>query len=163
MPTRKSSQVLAKKSGPPKATPGKAKPAITSKAKPVKSKPATKQVARKPAETLTKKPTCKQYCNSYFLPERERVEAKHAKDHKSTYTPLAQQKDRALASRVRRAYLGLCKDIYCRKGSGCGGKDKEDFVASISDNRKAALLKLGATSGCRDIIKEFPKYYKLNV
>ena len=53
-------------------------------------------------------------------------------------------------------YLKSCDDIYCQKKC----KNKKSWVKSFNDKRKTKLMKQGAISGCRDLIEEYPDYYK---
>jgi hypothetical protein len=39
-------------------------------------------------------------------------------------------------------------------------KNNKSWVKSIEDKRKTKLMKQGAISGCRDLIEEYPEYYK---
>lgn len=104
-------------------------------------------------DTMPPKQKCVEtYCKKVFLAEREKVEQQFAKDAKKTYVPLKEMKDKSLAKMMERAYVDNCKEIYC--SPTCG------FAKSVDKDRKAKLVKKGATSACRDLVKEFPKYYK---
>ena len=50
-----------------------------------------------------------------------------------------------------------CNDIYCRKSCK---NSKNKWLKSFTKKRKETLIQQGAISGCRDLIKEFPEYYK---
>ncbi len=45
------------------------------------------------------------------------------------------------------------KNKTCKKG-------KNRWLKSYTKKRKNNLMRLGATSECRDLVKEFPEYYK---
>lgn len=95
--------------------------------------------------------TCKKdYCEKVFVPEREKVELQFAKDNKKKYVALAKQ-TKELADMMKQLYVKACEDIYC---GNCG------FVKTVDEKRKNKLQSMGATSACRDMKKEFPKYYK---
>ena len=102
--------------------------------------------------------TCKKFCREVFLPERERVEKKFSKYYEPIEV-LRKKKDnfdRELADTLENMYLKSCNDIYCQRKC----KNKKKWVKSISKERKKKLEKQGAMSGCRDLIQEFPDYYK---
>ena len=110
-----------------------------------------------------KNKTCKKFCKDVFLPERERVETEFSKKSKRKfkYTPIKvirkKNKKSSLANLLEYAFLKNCDDIYCQKK--CKGS-KNKWLKSFTKKRKENLMNQGATSGCRDVIKEFPKYYK---
>ena len=54
-------------------------------------------------------------------------------------------------------YLTLCDNIYCKKSCK---NSKNKWLKSFTKKRKENLMKQGAISGCRDLIKEYPKNYK---
>jgi len=58
---------------------------------------------------------------------------------------------------IKDMYLKGCNDIYCQKK--CPGS-KNKWLKSFTKKRKETLIKKGAISGCRDLQKEFPEYYK---
>ncbi len=93
---------------------------------------------------------CKRFCKEVFLPEKERVEMAFSNRNKRAYiTP----------SRFAKSlYLKSCHDIYCQQPK-CPG-NKKRWVKSFTKKRKARLMEQGAVSGCRDLHKEFPEYYK---
>ena len=101
-------------------------------------------------KTVNKKnKTCKNFCKKIFLPERERVEMEFSKINKSKYiTP---------TKFVKQMYLKGCDDIYCQKK--CKGINRK-WLKSFTKKRKYKLIQQGAISGCRNLHKEFPEYYK---
>lgn len=112
----------------------------------------------KKTKTRIKKPknkTCKQFCRKVFLPERERVEKQFSKSY-DTIAELRKKKDHVLANILEKMYLKSCDDIYCQKKC----KNKKSWIKSIDEKRKNKLIKQGATSGCRDLIEEYPDYYR---
>ena len=106
-----------------------------------------KQTKRKSQNRNDK--TCKRFCKNIFLPERERVEMEFAKKYKMKYiTP---------TKNVKEMFLKSCNDIYCQKK--CKGI-KNKWSKTFTKKRKDKLIQQGAVSGCRDLHKEFPEYYK---
>ena len=106
-----------------------------------------KKSRKKPVNSKNK--TCKKFCKKVFLPERERVEMEFAKRNKMKYiTPTKMIKD---------LYLKSCNDIYCQKKCQ---SIKRKWLKSFTKKRKDKLIQQGAISGCRDLHKEFPDYYK---
>tara|TARA_B100000035_G_scaffold310857_2_gene319404 strand:+ start:3944 stop:4549 length:606 start_codon:yes stop_codon:yes gene_type:complete len=102
----------------------------------------------------------KKYCKNIFLPEREKVEKEFSKNYK-TIEELRKTGDKfdiRIANILEKNYLQTCHDIYCQ--NKCKTKSQKPWVKSITKKRKTKLMEKGATSGCRDLIKEFPKYYK---
>jgi len=97
----------------------------------------------------SKNKTCKEFCKKVFLPERERVEIEYAKRNKIKY--IRPKKF------VKEMYLKSCDDIYCKKK--CNGS-KNKWLKTFTKKRKEKLIQQGAISGCRNLIKEFPGYYK---
>jgi hypothetical protein len=124
----------------------------------VKSKSKLKNKIVKP-----KNKTCKKFCKDVFLPERERVEIEFSKksNRKIKYTPIKllrkTNKKSSLANLLENSFLKNCDDIYCQKN--CKGS-KNKWSKSFTKKRKENLIKQGAISGCRDLIKEFPQDYK---
>ena len=110
-----------------------------------------------------KNKTCKKFCKEVFLPEREKVEIEFSKklDKKFKYKTIKRlrktNKKSSLANLLENSFLKDCDDIYCQKK--CKGS-KNKWLKSFTKKRKEILIKQGATSGCRDLIKEFPEYYK---
>jgi hypothetical protein len=106
-----------------------------------------------------KNKTCKQFCKNVFLPERERVEITFNKNNKIKYIPIKtlNKTDKPLAKFMTNMYLQSCNDTYCQKTCK---NSKNKWLTSFTKKRKTKLIKQGAISGCRDLIKEFPKYYK---
>lgn len=106
---------------------------------------------------------CKKFCKEVFLPERERVEIRFSKklNNKFKYKTIKRlrktNKHSSLANLLEKSFLKDCHDIYCQKNSK-GRKNK--WLKSFTKKRKENLIKKGAISGCRDLIKEFPEYYK---
>ena len=109
-----------------------------------------------------KNKTCKKFCKEVFLPERERVEIIFSKklNNKFKYKTIKRlrktNKRSSLAKLLEKLYLKNCDDIYCQKEC----KNKKSWIKSFTKNRKENLIKKGAIYGCRDLIKEFPEYYK---
>lgn len=105
-------------------------------------------------------PTCKNFCNKIFIPDKEKVEIAFAKKHKLKYVPIDKlpKSKKSLKNLLKKVYLEGCKKIYCQ--TKCDNKTKQ-WLKSFTKKRKERLIKLGATSGCRDLIKEFPGYYTL--
>lgn len=101
---------------------------------------------------------CTTFCKTTFLKERERVETAFAEEHGMSYVPVDKMKS-TFGKNLKAMYVNSCKTIYCNKG--CNGTNK-DFINSVEKNkqRKENLQKQGAISACRDLVKEFPKYYK---
>ena len=109
-----------------------------------------------------KNKTCKKFCKEVFLPEREKVEIEFSKklDKKFKYKTikrLRKTNKHSLANLLENSFLKDCDDIYCQKN--CKGS-KNKWLKSFTKKRKENLIKKGAISGCRDLIKEFPEYYK---
>jgi actin-related protein len=110
-----------------------------------------------------KNKTCKTFFKEVFLPERERVEIEFSKKKLNkkfkykTIKHLRKTNKRSLANLLEKSYLKLCQDIYCQKK--CKGR-KNRWLKSFTKKRKENLIKKGAISGCRDLIKEFPEDYK---
>ena len=109
-----------------------------------------------------KNKTCKRFFKEVFLPERERVEIEFSKKLNKkfkykTIERLRKTNKHSLAKLLEKSYLKDCQDIYCQKK--CKGR-KNRWLKSFTKKRKENLIKKGAISGCRDLIKEFPEYYK---
>jgi hypothetical protein len=109
-----------------------------------------------------KNKTCKKFCKEVFLPERERVELEFSKKLNKKYKyktikQLRKTNKKSLANLLENAFLKNCDDIYCQKG--CKGR-KNKWLKSFTKKRKEHLIQQGAISGCRDLIKEIPEYYK---
>ena len=126
--------------------------------KKVKSKSKSKNKIVKP-----KNKTCKKFCKEVFLPERERVELEVSKKfnkkfrYKSIELLRKTNKKSSLANLLENVFLKACDDIYCQKD--CKGS-KNKWLKSFTKKRRESLIKQGAISGCRDLIKEFPEDYK---
>ena len=112
-------------------------------------------------------PSCSQFCNKVFIPDKEKVEIAFSKKHKLKlkYVPINKlpKEKKSLKKLLKTVYLEGCKRIYCQKK--CDTKNKLDetkqWLKSYTKKRKERLMKQGATSGCRDLIKEFPGYYSI--
>ena len=106
---------------------------------------------------------CKRFCKNVFLPERERVEIQFSKKFNSKkfrYQPikaLRKTKRKNFANTLETMYLRGCNDIYCQKTCK---NNKATWLKSFTKKRREKLIQQGAISGCRDLIKEFPEYYK---
>ena len=119
-----------------------------------KNKSATKMMN-------SKNKTCKKFCKKVFLPERERVEIVFSNKYnkKNKYKPIKvlRKTNKSLAKLLESAYLKNCNDTYCQKSCK---NSKNKWLKSFTKKRKETLIQQGAISGCRDLIKEFPEYYK---
>ena len=108
-----------------------------------------------------KNKTCKKFCKKVFLPERERVEIEFSNKYnkKNKYQPIKilRKTNKSLAKLLESAYLKNCNDTYCQKSCK---NSKNKWLKSFTKKRKETLIQQGAISGCRDLIKEFPEYYK---
>ena len=108
-----------------------------------------------------KNKTCKKFCKKIFLPERERVEIEFSNKYnkKNKYQPIKvlRKTNKSLAKLLENMYLNGCNDIYCQKSCK---NSKNKWLKSFTKKRKENLIQQGAISGCRDLIKEFPEYYK---
>ena len=110
----------------------------------------------------TNNKTCKKFCKKVFIPERERVEIEFSKklNTKYKYKPiklLRKTNKKSLAELLEKTYLNACNDIYCQKSCK---SNKKSWLNSFTKKRRENLVKQGAKSGCRDLIKEFPEDYK---
>ena len=109
----------------------------------------------------TKNKTCKKFCKNIFLPERERVEIEFSNKYnkKNKYQPIKvlRKTNKSLAKIIENMYLKGCNDTYCQKSCK---NSKNKWLKSFTKKRKEKLIQQGAISGCRDLIKEFPEYYK---
>ena len=108
-----------------------------------------------------KNKTCKKFCKKVFLPERERVEIEFSNKYnkKNKYQPIKilRKTNKSLAKLLENMYLKGCNDTYCQKSCK---NNKNKWLKSFTKKRKETLIQQGAISGCRDLIKEFPEYYK---
>jgi len=108
-----------------------------------------------------KNKTCKKFCKNIFLPERERVEMEFSNKYnkKNEYQPIKvlRKTNKSLAKLLEKMYLQGCNDIYCKKSCS---NSKNKWLKSFTKKRKENLIQQGAISGCRDLHKEFPEYYK---
>jgi len=108
-----------------------------------------------------KNKTCKKFCKNIFLPERERVEIEFSNKYikKNKYQPIKvlRKTNKSLAKFMTNMYLQGCNDTYCQKSCK---NSKNKWLKSFTKKRKENLIQQGAISGCRDLIKEFPEYYK---
>ena len=112
----------------------------------------------------SKNKTCKKFCKKIFLPERERVEIEFSNKYnkKNKYQPIKvlRKTNKSLAKMLENMYLHGCNDIYCQKSCKNSKNSKNKWLKSFTKKRKENLIQQGAISGCRDLIKEFPEYYK---
>jgi hypothetical protein len=116
----------------------------------------------KSKQTRPKNKTCKQFCEKVFLPERERVEEVFSKNLNTNfkYRPISvlrKTNKKKLAKTLETMYMKTCDDIYCQKSCK---SNKNKWLRSFTKKRQENLIQQGAKSGCRDLIKEFPEYYK---
>ena len=112
--------------------------------------------------TNSKNKTCKNFCKKIFLPERERVGVEFSKINlkkKFRYIPIKvlRKTNKSLAKDNENMALKFCNDMYCQKSCK---NSKNKWLKSFTKKRKETLIQQGAISGCRDLIKEFPEYYK---
>ena len=112
--------------------------------------------------TNSKNKTCKNFCKEIFLPERERVGVEFSKINlkkKFRYIPIKvlRKTNKSLAKFLENFYLKGCNDIYCQKSCK---NSKNKWLKSFTKKRKEKLIQQGAISGCRDLTKELPGYYK---
>jgi len=93
-----------------------------------------------------------------FIPEKERVEIELSKKTKIPYTPIKMlnRTNKAFSKTLKNLYMRLCDNIYCQKK--CNGKK---WLNPYTKKRKNSLIKKGAISGCRNLMKEFPEYKEL--
>ena len=105
-----------------------------------------------------KNKTCKQFCKKIFLTERERVEIEFSNKYnkKNKYQPITKT-NKSLSKVLENMYVKGCNDIYCQKSCK---NSKNKWLKSFTKKRKENLIQQGAISGCRDLAKEFPEYYK---
>ena len=110
-----------------------------------------------------KNKTCKKFCKQVYLPERERVEIEYSNklNKKFKYKSIKDlrkiDKNSSLAKMLENMYLTGCNDVYCQKSCK---NSKNKWLKSFTKKRKETLIQQGAISGCRDLIKEYPEYYK---
>lgn len=97
--------------------------------------------------------TCKKFCTKVFLPIREEVEMEYVKRNKLKNI----EPSEFVKKFVKKAYLQVCNDIYCQPKCKT---TKNTWLKSFTKARKEKLIQQGAISGCRDLMKEFPEYYK---
>jgi hypothetical protein len=102
-----------------------------------------------------KNKTCKNFCKKVFLPERERVEKQFNNKYQSI--EVLRKTNKSLAKLLEDSFLKSCDDIYCQTSCKTG---KDKWVKSFTTKRKEKLIKQGAISGCRDVMEEFPQYYR---
>ena len=118
------------------------------------------KIVKSESKKINKKnKTCKNFCKKVFLPEREEGEIKFSKNNKLKYIPIKtlNKTDKPLAKFMTNFYLQSCNDTFCQKSCK---NSKKKWLKSFTKKRKENLIQQGAISGCRDLIKEFPKYYK---
>ena len=115
--------------------------------------------------------TCKKFCEDVFVPEKERVEQLFSKKHKLNKLNRVNK-----SFDLKPLYMKVCNKVYCQKSCSMNGKNGNNgkskngkskkgnngkrWVKSYTKKRKNDLMAKGALSGCRDLVKEFPKYYK---
>lgn len=110
-----------------------------------------------------KNKTCKKFCKQVYLPERERVEIEYSNklNKKFKYKSIKDlrkiDKNSSLAKMLENMYLTGCNDMYCQKSCK---NSKNKWLKSFTKKRKETLIQQGAISGCRDLMKEYPEYYK---
>jgi len=113
-----------------------------------------------------KNKTCKRFCEKVFLPERERVEEEFSKKSNKPnmfknykYIPIKvlRKTNKSLAKLLKNSFMKTCDDIYCQKTCKA---NKKKWLKSFTKKRRERLTEQGAVSGCRDLTKEFPEYYK---
>jgi len=104
----------------------------------------------------SKNKTCKRFCKEVFLPEKERVEIKFSKKYQPIKV-LRETNRKTFANTLETLFLKSCNDIYCQKTCK---NNKKPWLKSFTKKRKENLIQQGAISGCRDLMKEFPEYYK---
>jgi hypothetical protein len=101
-----------------------------------------------PAQT---KKCRKQFCETVFLPKRDKMEGDYLKKLKKT--------NPSHYKSIKNLYLKNCSDIFCQPKC----KDKSKWLKSFSKKRIDALMKQGAMSGCRDLPKEFKEYRNMGL
>jgi hypothetical protein len=108
-----------------------------------------------------KNKTCKQFCKNVFIPEMERVATVASNNfrNKYRYKPLKvlRKTNKPLAKMMQNMFLNDCNDIYCQKSCK---NSKNKWLKSFTKKRKENLIQQGAISGCKDLIKKFPKHYQ---
>ncbi len=112
-----------------------------------------KAASKRPSFKAPVNKTCKKFCTKVFLPVREEVEVEYVKRNNLKI----REPSESVKKFVKKAYLQVCNDIYCQPK--CKTR-KNTWLKSFTKARKEKLIQQGAISGCRDLIKEFPDYYK---
>ena len=110
-----------------------------------------------------KNKTCKTFCKNVFVPERERVEIEFSNKYNKKYQPIKvlRKTNKTFAKWLENAYLKACNDNYCQKSCNHHKNHKKHkWLKTFTKKRKEILIQQGAISGCRDLMKEFPEYYK---
>jgi hypothetical protein len=79
------------------------------------------------------------------------------KNYKYTPIKVLRRTNKSLAKLLKDSFMKSCDDIYCQKT--CKG-NKKKWLRSFTKKRREHLTEQGAVSGCRDLTKEFPEYYK---
>lgn len=115
-------------------------------------------------------PTCDSFCKKVFLPERERVEREFSK---RLQKKSKKQIPYTSSKLIKDFYVFGCKNIYCQDKCPPVARSKNGMFLktakkslktlwkrSYTKKRKERLMKLGAKSGCRDLMEEYPNDYK---
>jgi hypothetical protein len=102
-----------------------------------------------------KNKTCKKFCKNVFIPEMERVAT--VASNKFKPIKLLRETNKPLAKMIQNMHLTQCNDIYCQKSCK---NSKNKWLKSFTKKRKEKLIQQGAISGCKDLIKKFPKHYQ---
>jgi len=89
------------------------------------------------------------FCKKVFLPEKERL---FEEDKKKNPKLKNHSTKRVFSEFVENFLLKGCEEIYCRP--------RCKWLKSYTEKRKKRLKAQGAISGCRDLMKEYPKTYK---
>ena len=145
-PTTKKTELSFKK---PKAKAPSKKPKAEASKKPKNKAQSKKPKAKVLSNKSGKEPNCtNQFCEKIFLPARVAVEEQIAKDQGTKYAP-----SKELQKILTRAYLDNCKEIYCRPSCG--------WAKTVKEERQHRLQRQGAQSACRDLLKDYPKGYKI--
>jgi hypothetical protein len=79
------------------------------------------------------------------------------KNYKYTFQLKFLKTNKSLAKLLKNAFMINCDDIYCQKTCK---SSKKKWLKSFTKKRRERLTEQGAASGCRDLTKEFPEYYK---
>lgn len=110
---------------------------------------------RKRSTAAAKSERCESFCRQTYLPNREAIDVRWARERGLTYTPTSKLRDRSLADVITSAHMSSCQTIYCRPVCG--------FASSVNRQRTERLKNQGARSVCRDLTQEYPKYYSKRI